>query len=130
MSVADAWRARFLAPRQAYANCDIIQWQGVGEADTPGADALCRLYLQTGAAAGEANESTRIARAAFAAFGPPMVIACADWACEWLGERTIADARGLSVQDFEAALALSPSDRYAALLVIDALASALVNLGS
>lgn len=117
---------RFLRPRFALAELGPMVWQGVGEADTPAADARCRLYLGTDGNGGDIS----IASAGFAAFGPPVVVACADWACERLANRTIGQARSLSVRDFEQALALAPQERYAALLVIDALASALDNLGS
>lgn len=120
------WLARFLRPRHALAECAIIQWHGCGYADTPGADAWCRIRLRR-------CEPTRdrglIDGAAFAAFGPPVVIACADWACEWLTRRPIAQAGALTTTDFEQALMLQPDERYAALLVGDAVASALVNLG-
>lgn len=119
---AEARLQRFLRPRHAAQECAIIQWHGKGEADTPAEDAVCRLYL--------ACEDGKIATAAFAVFGPPVVVACADWACEWLTQRTIDAARGLTVQEFERALVLAPSERYAALLALDALASALADLGS
>lgn len=111
------WLPRFLRPQHAAHECAIIEWQCCGEADTPAADARCRLYLATGDGA--------IPAAAFAAFGPPVVIACADWACEWLIGRTIDVARSLTVREFEQALALTPNERYAGLTVLDALADAL-----
>ncbi|GAB3670122.1 iron-sulfur cluster assembly scaffold protein [Salinisphaera aquimarina] len=123
---APGWLPRFLAPRHALAECDIIEWHGDGVADTPGADARCRLRVEIDTR----GDAPRIRRAVFSVFGPPVAVACADWACEWLGDRTIDAARGLMVEDFEQALALAPGERYAALLVIDALASVLVNLGS
>jgi len=113
------WMGRFLAPRHALDKCAIIQWQGRGVANTPAADAQCRMLLAL------AEDETRIAQAAFAMFGPPVAIACADWACEWLADRTITAARSLNVQDFEQALSLAPEQRYGALLVVDALANAL-----
>ncbi len=88
-------------------------------ANTPAADAQCRMLLAL------AEHETRIAQAAFEMFGPPVAIACADWACEWLADRTIAAARSLNIRDFEQALALAPEHRYGALLVIDALVDAL-----
>ena len=111
------WLGRFLRPRHAACECDIIQWKGSGEADTPAADAHCRLFV-------DAAEGV-IASAAFAAFGPPVVIACADWVCEWLSGRTIDAARSLTVREFEQALVLAPHERYAGLLVLDALTGAL-----
>ena len=109
---------RFLAP--AHAVADRGGWQAVGVADTPAADASCEIYL--------ALDRQRIVEAAFALYGPPVAIACADWLCEQLAGRTIGAARGLSSKDVHAALALAPAERYAAVLVIDALAKALVNL--
>ena len=116
-----AWQARFLAPRHALADCVIMQWQGVGRADTPGADARCAIYLAVDGQAAAA----RIATAAFAVFGPPVAIASADWVCEQLTGCTIAQARCLGGRDLEQALGLAPAERYAALLVLDALADAL-----
>lgn len=124
-SLVGPWMARFLAPRHALSECAIIQWQGVGDADTPGEDAQCRIHL----ACEQEDNERRIVAAAFAAFGPPVVVACADWLCEQLRDRTINDARSLKLRDIEQALALAPGERYAALLAIDALASALGNLG-
>jgi hypothetical protein len=127
MSAADApaWLERFLAPRHALAEYDIIQWQGVGEADTPGEDAYCRIHI----ACTHSGADERIVAAAFAAFGPPVVVACADWVCERLHERTIDEARSLSLREIEQALTLAPGERYAALLAGDAVARALGNLG-
>jgi hypothetical protein len=117
-------RLRFLHPRHALAEYVNISWQASGAADTPGEDAHCRLCLAVDAGGG----APRLIAAGFAAFGPPVVIACADWVCEHIGERTIAAARSLSAREVERALALVPEERYAALLVIDALAGALDNL--
>ncbi|MES1934120.1 scaffold protein [Salinisphaera shabanensis T35B1] len=119
--MSPVWQRRFLAPGHALADYAIMQWQVQGGADTPGADARCRLYL---AVDGDTHEA-RIDKAAFAMFGPPVAIASADWACEWLQGRTIEAARSLSSRDFEQALCLAPAERYAALLVLDALADAL-----
>ncbi len=91
-------------------------------ADTPAADAACEVYL--------AVDATGIVDAAFTLFGPPIAVSCADWLCESLIGRTIAQARGLSGQDVECALALAPDERYAGMLVVDAVANAAVNLGS
>ena len=109
---------RFLAP--AHAVTGRRDWQAMGAAGTPAADASCEIYL--------ALDQQRIVEAAFALYGPPVAIVCADWLCEQLAGRTIAAARGLSSKDVYAALALAPAERYAAVLVIDALAKALVNL--
>ncbi len=113
---------RFLAPAHALPAADDRCWQARGAADTPAADAACELYL--------AIEAGQVADAAFTLFGPPIAVCCADWLCEVLIGRTMNHIRGLSVQDMERALALAPDERYAALLVIDALANAGVNLGS
>ena len=119
------WLARFIAPRHALIDSAIEQWQSVGEADTPASDAHCRMYL---ACAGPGS-TRHIHAAAFAAYGPPVVIACIDWLCERVQDTTVDDVRGIDLQAIEQALALSPRQRYAALLAIDALASALDNLG-
>lgn len=115
---------RFLAPRHALCEYAIDEWQGLGEADTPGEDARCGIYIALAPATGE----PRIVAAAFTAFGPPVVVACADWLCERLQDRTINGARGLDLRDAEQDLALAPDQRYAALLVIDALGAALDNV--
>lgn len=121
-SAAAECRERFLAPAHAVAGRQ--GWQAVGSADTPAADAVCEIYLTIDAAA----EPVRIGDAAFALYGPPVAIACADWLCSQLAGRTIAAARGLSVQDMQTALALTPEARYAGLLALDALDDALANL--
>jgi NifU-like protein involved in Fe-S cluster formation len=118
----DERRQRFLHPRHALAEYVNMTWQTTGAADTPGADARCQIYLTAG------GTDPRLTAAGFAAFGPPVVVACADWVCEHIGGRTIARARSLSAREVERALALVPAERYAALLVIDALAGALANL--
>lgn len=117
---------RFLAPRHAASDCAIMRWHSTGGADTPGADAECRLFIRRSNWA----DANHIGQAAFAAFGPPVVIACADWACEWLENRTIGDAQSLSIEAFEQALSLAPEERYAAVLVCDALVAALGRLYS
>ncbi|HLQ85393.1 MAG TPA: iron-sulfur cluster assembly scaffold protein [Salinisphaeraceae bacterium] len=118
MAAADERLRRFLQPDHAlHAR---RTWQARGAADTPGADALCEIYL--------AIADEQIVEAAFAAYGPPIVVACADWLCEQLGGRTIAVMRGLSEADLQAALALAAEERYAGMLVFDALQDALANL--
>lgn len=119
-------RRRFLSPAHVLKLGPDHTWQARGVADTPTADAVCELYL--------AVDAGRIIDVAFALYGPPVAIACADWLCETAVGRTIAAARGLSeqewAQDMEHALALAADERYAAMLAIDALASALLDLGS
>ncbi|MAS09012.1 MAG: hypothetical protein CMN26_02925 [Salinisphaera sp.] len=121
-----AWLSRFLAPRHAIAECAIIQWHGLGEADTPGEDAHCRIQL----ACEHGGDDGRIVAAAFAAFGPPVVVACSDWVCEQVEDRTIKDARSLNLRAIEQALVLAAGERYAALLVMDALDMALARASS
>lgn len=113
-------RQRFLAP--AHALTAAGEWQAVGRADTPAADAVCELYL--------AVEQGRIRTAAFACYGPPVAIACADWVCEQLQGRTIAAVRGLCAEDVETALVLAPQARYGAMLALDALNNAIAELKS
>jgi|AntDeeMetagen681_2_1112603.scaffolds.fasta_scaffold02260_3 NifU-like protein involved in Fe-S cluster formation len=120
---ASPWLLRFLAPRHALCDHAISQWHGVGEADTPGEDARCGMYLALAQNDGE----KRIVAAAFTAFGPPVVVACADWFCQRLNECTIEDARSLDLRAAEHDLALAPEQRYAALLISDALSAALDN---
>lgn len=121
--VSERWLARFLAPAYAAGYRVSEEWQGEGMADTPGADARCRIWLRR-------EEHTQCLQAVFALFGPPVAVAAADWVCEQVCRETIETASGLTPRDVEQALALPPAQRYAGLLVIDALANALVNLGT
>lgn len=112
---------RFLRPAYAVAPGRAIDWSASAVAETPGEDACCRVFL--------ALDDKDALRAAFAAFGPPVVIACADWLCEQITGQGPDKARTLTLADVEEALALTPTQRYAGLVAIDALANALVNLG-
>ena len=114
---------RFLAPRYAL-NRGKVDWQAVGEADTPGEDARCRIGLVSD------TRTSHITDIGFRVFGPSVTIACADWLCERLMKRTLTEARKITINDFQEPLALMPSERYAAILVLDALANALCNLRS
>ncbi|MDA3920701.1 MAG: iron-sulfur cluster assembly scaffold protein [Salinisphaera sp.] len=116
------WAARFLRPQFAVCDAPELDWQGLGAADTPGEDARCRIWLHL-------DEPTQYLIARFAAFGPPVVIAAADWVCETIDHTTVGQARQLAALQVERALALLPTQRYAALLATDALANALANLG-
>lgn len=120
----DPWLPRFLAPQHAICNHDSIEWQGIGRAETPAEDAHCAFHvaLVTG------DGTARVAAAAFTVFGPPVAVACADWACERSCGRTVDAARALGLRDAERELALAPDQRYAALLALDALAAALNNV--
>lgn len=120
--VSDRWLSRFLAPERAIEYCASEQWHSEGVADTPGADARCHIWLRR-------DEQTQTLQAVFALFGPPVAVAAADWVCEQVCGETIEAARGLTPRHVEQALALTPPQRYAGVLVIDALANALVNLG-
>jgi len=111
-------RRRFLAPQHGVD--DQQAWQALGTADTPAADALCELYLQV--------DGDIITAAGFALYGPPIAVACADWLCEALHNRTIETAHCLSMHDLQTALALAPQERYGAMLVLDALLDAITNL--
>ncbi|WP_423823664.1 iron-sulfur cluster assembly scaffold protein [Salinisphaera sp. SPP-AMP-43] len=115
----DEVTTRFLQPAYAVGNVD--DWPASGFGETPGADARCRIFLAIA-------DDERL-RAAFGAFGPPPVIAAADWTCQRVTGETIENARSLSVRELERALALSPTQRYAGALAIDALANAMINLG-
>lgn len=121
--LAEAWRERFLAPGHAINYRYIDEWYCEGVADTPSADARCRIWLRR-------LYDTHGLQATFALFGPPVAVAAADWVCEQVCGETIETARGLTPRDVEQALALAPAQRYAGILVIDALANALVNLGT
>lgn len=112
--------ARFLQPGHAVDPASSAKWQASGQAQTPGADASCRVFVSV---AGDGR-----LQAGFAAFGPPVVIACADWLCEWAEQQTPSTASAVTLKDIEQALALSATQRYAGLLVMDALANALMKL--
>lgn len=142
MSAVPAWLKRFLQPQFALAGAaagavtdansdfgmaaepdpepNIVTATVTGRADTPATDAVCEIYLTV--------DATRIVVMRFAVYGPPVVVACADWLCEAASGRTIAAARGLSPQDLQQALALSAQQRYGALLALDALDNALSQL--
>ncbi|KEZ75840.1 iron-sulfur cluster assembly scaffold protein [Salinisphaera hydrothermalis] len=117
----DAIRARFLRPTYAVDADAVDAWPASGAADTPGEDARCRVFLAVG------NDGRL--KAAFAAFGPPVVIACADWICERVTAQTVEITHTVTLADVEKALALTPTQRYAGLLAIDALSNAVINLG-
>lgn len=121
--MSEKWMRRFLSPSHAFDDCVIDKWHSEGAADTPGEDARCRIWLRR-------DDTTQDLQAVFALFGPPIAVAAADWLCEQVCGETIETARGLTPRDVEQALALAPAQRYAGLLVIDALASALANLGT
>lgn len=109
---------RFLHPQHAL--LDGLSGFVCGHAGTPAADAVCEMYLLV--------DEGRIVDMRFALYGPPVAIACADWLCEYLIDRTIMFARGLSMQEIQAALSLASQERYAAILVLDALADAVEQL--
>lgn len=117
----DELSARFLCPAHAVGPDRANRWAVSGAADTPGEDARCRIFL--------ALDDTDRVRAGFAAFGPPVVVACADWLCERVTGQTVEFTRTLTLADVEKALALAPTQRYAGLVAIDALANAVINLG-
>ena len=112
---------RFLTPAHAAADSDIEQWQTEGVQQTPGADAWCRLLVPRVCA-----HSYRIR---FLAYGPPAVIAAADWLCEQVERDGIDVMARIKPDDVAAALDLAASERHIGILVIDALATAASNLG-
>lgn len=117
----EPWLGRFLAPRYAVSPVDSSRWSAAGSAETPGADARCRIFLGVA--------PTGALTAGFAVYGPPVAIAAADWLCEQVIGVTVEMATALDARAVEQALSLAPEERYAALLVADALANALSNLG-
>lgn len=121
------WQARFLAPRHALAaDADCTGWL-VGRATTPAVDARLAIYLAPSAN----SRAPRVAR--FGAYGPPVLVACADWVCEYLEglQEPLANvALGADGVDaplwppidwFERALALAATDRFAVIAVQDAM---------
>jgi NifU-like protein involved in Fe-S cluster formation len=122
MGAADPVLARFLRPAFALAADSLADWPASGVAETPGADARCRIVL--------AEQAGGRLAAAFAAFGPPEVIACADWLCERVAGQTVSAAHAVTVPEVETALALPPVQRYAGAIAVDALHHALTTLES
>lgn len=120
MAKYETMTARFLQPGHAVGPALSSRWQASGQAQTPGADARCRVFVSV-------TDDGRL-QTGFAAFGPPVVVACADWLCEWAEQQTPATAAAVRLADIEQALALTATQRYAGLLVMDALANALTNL--
>lgn len=112
---------RFLRPTHALAIGAEQSWPASGLAETAGEDARCRIFV--------AVDPAGRMQAAFLAFGPPVVIACADWICERVTGQTVEFTRTMALVEVEKALALKPTQRYAGLVAIDALADAMVNLG-
>ena len=121
MSSGNAVIDRFLTPAHAAANIDIDQWHDESVQQTPGADAWCRLLVQPVCA--------HSYRARFLAYGPPAVIAAADWLCEQVERDGIDVTARIKPGDVAAALDLAASERHIGILVIDALATAASNLG-
>lgn len=113
---------RFLAPRHVATDIDIEQCQADAEQDTPGTQATCRLFVRRQADGG--------LHVRFRVFGPPTVIAAADWLCEQVEHAAPADTQAITSSDVATALALAPAERHVGVLVVDVLASALSNLGS
>ncbi|MGH8453359.1 MAG: iron-sulfur cluster assembly scaffold protein [Nevskiales bacterium] len=106
---------RFRRPRYAgnLAGADVL----CGESRTPASKAVLRLQLQVA--------EGRIRAARFQALGCPSTIATGDWLCEWLEDRTLADALALNAATLAEALALAPVRRHCAVLAEDALHAAL-----
>ncbi|WP_158583515.1 iron-sulfur cluster assembly scaffold protein [Salinisphaera sp. Q1T1-3] len=113
--------AHFLAPAHARCDVDSDQWHADAVIETPGADARGRLFLRV-------DDQGRLT-AAFAAYGPPVVIAVLDGLCARVSGQTVASAQSLMPNDIEQAFCLSATQRYAAVMAIDVLAKALSNLG-
>jgi nitrogen fixation NifU-like protein len=80
-------------------------------------DVSLLLYLELDA------DGETVARAVFRAHGCPSTVAAADWSCEWLRGRTLAEARGLTAGMIEGGAGLAPGKRDCGLLVEDALAA-------
>jgi NifU-like protein involved in Fe-S cluster formation len=110
----EIWR-RFRAPRHA----GVLGGAGVclGEARTPASTAVLRLYLEIAAG--------HIRCARFQALGCPSSIAAGDWLCEWLEQRSVAEAARLAASELAEALALAPERRHCAVLAEDALRAGL-----
>ena len=104
--------AHFLDPGHALGAACESEWDASAVVETPGEDARCRIVLR--------RDGDRGLRAAFAAFGPPEVIACADWLCERVDGKRVGTVKHLVVKDLEQALSLGPTQRYAGAMVVDA----------
>lgn len=112
---------RFLAPAHAALDIDISGWHGEHVQSTPGADAWCRMLVQ--------RDDAHSYTARFLAFGPPGVIAAADWLCEQVEQHGLETTLALTAADVERALGLAADERYIGLLVIDALTATGAHLG-
>jgi NifU-like protein involved in Fe-S cluster formation len=88
-----------------------------GEARTPASKAVLRLQLRVTAG--------RVEAARFLALGCPSTVAAADWLCEWLEGRELAEAGSLSATDLAQALELVAVRRHCAVLAEDALRAVL-----
>ncbi|NNC25769.1 hypothetical protein HKX42_02620 [Salinisphaera sp. USBA-960] len=125
------WRPRFLTPRYALASEANEAGFTVGRASTPAGDTRVALFV---AASSDAPTGWS---ARFAVFGPPVLIACADWVCEYLSGSANArcsmafgsgggDAAACpSIMVFERELNLAAADRFAAIMVQDAVVNAM-----
>lgn len=120
--VDDPVLERFLTPAYAVDASPGEVWVQGELAQTPGEDARCRVFLRV--------DASGCLQAAFSAFGPPVVIACADWLCERVAGLPVEAAGCVSAREVEKALALMPTQRYAGLLAIDALERAIIILKS
>ena len=121
MSTGSVVIDRFLTPAHAAADSDIDQWHIEAGQYTSGNGVWCWLLVQPVYA--------HSYRARFLAYGPPAVIAAADWLCEQVERDGIDVTARIKPGDVAAALDLAASERHIGILVIDALATAASNLG-
>lgn len=122
MSDSLSWRDRFLAPSHAIESGADRPHFVCGRSKISGGDSRVAVFLAP-AVTGSARLSAR-----FSVYGPPVLIVCADYACEQLGRSGIDTARCPQVQTIENTLALDPKDRFAIIAVQDAVADALKQL--
>ncbi|MDN5939437.1 MAG: iron-sulfur cluster assembly scaffold protein [Salinisphaera sp.] len=113
-------RARFLRARHA----GRLDGPGLcsGRASADAGDAMVEVDLRV--ANGE------IIASAFRAYGCPATIAVADWVCEALVGRTIAAAGSINTRVVEQASGLPAAKRDCAVVVLDAVVTALAMGGS
>lgn len=67
------------------------------------------------------DEQQTVQHACFKAYGCPAVIASADYACEWLQGRSIAEFMTINAAQLSTALQLVPAKFHAAVMAVQAL---------
>src|SRR5699024_11171833 len=109
------WIGRFLAPRFVAKKTTGWPWQG--HATAAGSDAVCSIYIKP--------SQDRIEAVGFRVYGPPVCVAAADYLCELVSKTTQQQLADMNIRQIEQALTLTTTERYSAMLALDALDKAL-----